>query len=340
MKFETNNNVPKAITDKLYSSIESSLSEVEGMKVASGGDITIGELAVTVGCKETKPACLTSLSSYVEGDRIVFGSVQRSEDVYLFSMKMFDFAEERFVEKMNEQTVQGNPEEVAEVIPALVDGFLHGEVGQLKVDVSGASNANVKFDGEVMGPAPTTLKNLPLGQHAVTVKPQGGEEKTKIVVLKRGEPATVAFNFDGSATPPAGGVADKSGGTSPVPGFVAGGVGLAGVALAVAGQVQVSNNVSRGNEIMSSNGNYVKPGYTGQDAQEVDDGIRTGNTLRVVGASVGAVGLGVGGYLLYRHFSSSPESDPSKADGGDSVAKHFRVAPSPEGVHVGFTFDF
>jgi len=339
MKFETSGEVPSKVTQSLYRALESSLSETDRMKVTSGGDITIGELAVTVGCDETKASCLTNLKNYVEGDRIVFGEIQKSEDVYLISMKMFDFAEERFVEEVDEQTLEGSPDEVAGIIPAVVDGFLFGDVGTLKVDVSGTSSARVSFDGDSMGPAPTTLENMPLGQHAITVTTGDGSEKSKIVVLERGKTKNVSFQF---GEPSGGGIA--GGGTSGPPlasGIAAGGAGLVGVAIAIAGQVQVSNNVSRGNEIMSSDGNYVKPGYTGDDARSVDQGIRTGNTFRIVGASIGAVGLGVGSYLLYRHFSSRPESGPGTSpaeDGG--VAEHIRIAPGPEGVHLGVTFDF
>ena len=339
LKFETMN-VSQGLMDDFYVSLNEQLNAQEEMHVVSGGEVTIEELILTVGCDKPDPSCLSGLSDFVDAERMVFGSVQRSEDVYLFSVKMFDFAEERFVRKVEEQTLQGDEAAVKAAIPSIVEGFLHGDVGTLKVSAKGAGEGRVFFDGQKMGLAPTTLENLPLGQHAVTIKTADGEEKTEFVVLRKGETAEVAFDFGGGSTGP---VASGSAGEKPpIAGFAAAGAGLVGVAVGIVGQAQNSKYSKQADNLLCGSGDAticsppgesLSPDEMGARAAEVDQKLSSSATMSVVGYSAGAVGLGVGGYLLFRHYASNPE-------GKQPAAEVIRVSPKKGGVQVGVSLDF
>lgn len=351
LQFKTRE-VSDEVMDVFYSAVNDGINNFEGTHVVSGGEVTIDELIVTVGCDSPDPDCLAGLNQYVDANRMVFGSVQRSDDVYLFSLKMFDFAEERFVTQVEETTVEGDVSTVKEAIPAVVDRFLYGDIGTAKVDVQGADGANVLFDGQKMGPAPTTLENLPLGQHAVTVETES-EEETKMVLLERGEEVEVQFDFgeaepaataegptEGETTTSGGG--EKSG--SPVLGFAVTGAGVAAAIVGVVGQVQASSASSELQGIVcgSGEGRYLCPDESYDDAaaltdrvDRLDSQVRTGNALMVAGYSVGVAAMGVGSFLLINHYASGAEREPA-----GSTAKRLRIQPRRGGLELGISLDF
>ena len=340
LKFETMD-VSQDIMDAFYVALNDGVNGHEDMHVVSGGEVTINELILTVGCDKPDPKCLSGLSDYVDAERMVFGSIQRSDDVYLFTAKLFDFAEERFMREVSEQTVEGDKATVKQAIPAMVEGFLYGDVGTLKVSAAKAGGARVFFDGEKMGPAPTTLKNLPLGQHAVTLKTSDGKEETKFVMLRKGSTANVDFQIKGAGS--SGGMA-KSDKGSPVLGYVATALGLAGLGVGIAGSTQYTKNMglaeemqdcSLDNTICSPSGVNLTPSETGERAETINQRIKTGATMSYVGYSVAGVGLGVGGYLLYRHFSSTPEGSSQQ-----QLSEVLRVTPRANGASVGLSVDF
>lgn len=336
LKFETMN-VPQNMMDSFYVDLNEEVNQHSDMHVVSGGEVTIKELVLTVGCDQSDPECLAGLSEYVDAERMVFGSVKRSDDVYLFSVKLFDFAEERFVRQVSEQTVEGDEATVKEAIPAVVENFLYGDVGKLEVDVNGGRDARVYFDGRKMGPAPTTLENLPLGQHAVTVKTPDGVEKTKFVMLRKGR--TSKLNFDigkGVKPPPTGGSSDGP----PILGYTIGGVGLAGIAVGIIGSVnytsakQTASDIKCGDSICDPPGKSLSPSQRAKLASETDKKVKSSAIMSIIGYSVGGVGLGVGGYFLYRHFATSPEGPGARA------ARAIRVTPRRGGLQLGVSIDF
>ncbi|MFB6375050.1 MAG: PEGA domain-containing protein, partial [Bradymonadaceae bacterium] len=308
----------------------------EGLGVVSGGEVTIEELSVTVGCNELNPDCLAGLSEYVDARRMVFGSVERSDDVYLFTVKLFDFTEERFVRQLAERTVEGEPSVVKRAIPAVVESFLYGDVGTLEVAVSNAQSPRVYFDGEKMGPAPTTLQNLPLGQHAVTVKTQDGREKTQFVMLRKDKPQTVDFTFEGG-----GEQVSSGGGNTPVLALSSLGVGVVGTTIGVIGGarwLKFDNELDRfrgcSNGLCPLEGK--SPAETSAAFRETKTKYEQSALLANIGFGVGALGLGVGGYLLIRHLTSGSSGTESKPKALDS----FRVSPRRGGLSVGVSGSF
>ena len=340
LQFETFN-TEQRVMDVFYSHLHEAIEQKDGMHVKPGGDATIGDLILTAGCESATAGCLKGLSDFIDGDKLVFGSVQYSDGVHLFTIKMFDFAEGEFVREMSDQTIEGEPTEIDENIKAVVEGFIYGDVGTVNVDISGTDRAIVLFNGEKRGTAPTQVDGLPLGQHVVTVRAGDGSEQSKTVVLRQGRVAKLTFNFE-SIGDGQDGPGRASGGSYAVPGWAAVGVGVAGLAVGIAGTVQVGDANSRGDNALCGPENAPRlcDGVSSSEAAELQDELdqqgATGKTMQAVGFSVAAAGIAVGSYFLFQTYAGG--SAETEAAANDNV--RFQLAPSHRGVSMGLTVDF
>ncbi|MFP4597877.1 MAG: PEGA domain-containing protein [Persicimonas sp.] len=339
LQFETFN-VDQEVMDQFYVALHDNVDAHEEMHVTSGGDVSIDDLILTLGCEDANTECLRRLDEFVDGDRIVFGSVQHSEGVYLLTLEMFDFDEGEFVRQVTDETVEGDGEQVRRGIEGVIQGFLYGDVGELEVSVTGAEAPTVSFDGEELGRAPLKAEDLPLGEHAVTLKTSDGREQSKKVVLKRGSASKVRFEFDeapdGSESTPVGSKGYI------VPGWGAVGVGTIGLLAGVVGTVQVGSFESEASSMVC--GDALCSAASPSRANKLQDDMDSAYTMSMIGYSVAAVGLAAGGYLLYEgYFGGSAESAP--ADSGEediapSPEVSFGIAPRSDGASLGLTVGF
>jgi hypothetical protein len=338
LKFDTFN-AEQAVMDEFYRALHDAVEGHTEMHVKPGGDVSINDLILTLGCKGASAECLAGLTDFIEGDRIVFGSVQHSEDVYLFSLKMFDFASNKFIREVSEETLEGDAEAVKQGVDAVVAGFLYGNVGTLDIALNGASDADVSFDGEQIGRAPMTVKDLPLGEHAVTVQTSDGQKQSKKVMLHRGKVSKVLFNFEDVEAPSAGKpIASKS---YVVPGWAATGIGTVGLVAGIIGTVQVNSFNTEAESLVC--GDSLCSGASTVRANKLQDDMDSAYTMSVVGYSVAAVGLAAGTYLLYEAYGGSgAESAPAGSDMSAESSPEVNVGIAPTtggasiGVHVGF----
>ena len=201
LKFDTLD-VDTDLMDTFYSELHERVDAHEQKKVVPGGDVSINEMALTMGCPDGPTTeCLVQLQDFVEGDQLLFGSVQRADDIHLFTVKIFDFNTQSFEATMEDQTVDGDTQRVKKAIPALIDGLLYGDVGELGIKVAGNESYDIFLDGELVAKSSTALDNLPLGEHVVVVRSTSGEEQTQKVILTKDEPANLTFNFAGATAP-------------------------------------------------------------------------------------------------------------------------------------------
>jgi hypothetical protein len=339
LKFETFN-AEQAVMDEFYRSLHESVEAHPEMHVKPGGDVSINDLILTLGCESASAECLAGLSDFVEGDRVVFGSVQHSEEVYLFSLNMFDFASGEFIREVSDETIEGDVDAVTRGINAVIEGFLYGDVGTLDVALNGATDAEVLFDGEKVGRAPMTLKDLPLGEHAVTLRTSDGQKQSKKVMLHRGKVSKVLFNFEAiedldSSSP----VASKS---YLIPGWAATGIGAVGLVAGVVGTMQVNSFDTEAESMVC--GSSLCSSASPARANKLQDDMDSAYTMSVVGYSVAAVGLSVGGYLLYEAYSGSGAERAPGADDAASVDSgpqvNFGIAPNRGGASLGVNVGF
>ncbi len=342
LKFETFESDAGVVED-FYSTLESGIDDHPDLKVKKGGELTIQDLILTAGCDAPTAKCLGGLKEVVGADQLVFGSIQQSDDVFLFTIRNFDFAEGAFVREVTDQTVQGDLSEVKRALPAIVDNFLYGPVGTLEISVVGAKEAEILFNGEKMGFAPTTLENLPLGEHAVTLRTDDGEEKTETIVLRHNEPGSLEFTF-GEPVEEIPEVATDDA-PSTLPGWILVGVGVVGVGVGVVGLIQESGVNSDfdalcskpGNVCDGSNASLSSPADAAE-AQDLTDQGSSAQTLQLIGFSVGGAAIVAGAILLVRAYSY--EAPPAEGTADKSPSFQFSVAPQKGGAVAGMNFTF
>jgi len=336
LKFETFD-VSEPVMKTFYSALEESIDEHPTKVVAEGGEVTINEMMVTIGCESPSPECLAQLADFIEGDQILFGSVQRSENIHLFTIRIFDLRTGEFESEVEDQTVEGDEATVSQAIPALIDSLLYGDVGKLNVNINGADDAEVYFDGKLVGKAPAQLTDLPLGEHAVSLRTPDGREETKKVILKRGEPSTLVFNFEevkdpGSAKPP---------NFMRVGGFASVGVGVLSVALGVQQRVK-RNNIDE----QAQNESVLADDRITEDEQEqaqvlydrYDPMMQTAHRNYLLGVGIGAALIGTGAALIV--LSKGSDTPPAEAKTKKLKNIGIGIAPSRAGAAAGLTFEF
>jgi hypothetical protein len=335
LKFETFD-VSDAVMETFYSSLDESIDAHPEKTLAEKNPVTIGEMMVTLGCESATPECLSQLADLLEGDQILFGSVQRSENIHLFTIRIFDLRTGEFESQVEDQTVEGDEQAVTQTIPALIDSLLYGDVGTLNVNVNGADDAEIYFDGKKVGKAPTGLKDLPLGEHAVTLRTPDGREETKKVTLKRGEPSTLVFNFEevtdpGNATPP---------NFVKVGGFASIGVGVLSLALGTQQRLKL-----RGLEQQASNEAVFNDGQVSEDEAEqaanlitfYQPQMQTAHRNSLIGFGAGAALIGLGTALVVMSGNEAPAEEAN-----NKRFKNLRldVAPARQGAAAGLSFQF
>lgn len=308
LKFERFD-VPDDVMETFYSELRRGIDGHPELAALERAEVTIQDLSLTAGCDEPDEACLTSLRDILDADQIVFGSVQQSENVYLFTIRNFDFAEERFVREVTEQTVEGDFSTLQRAIPAIVENFLYGEVGTLEVAVEGAQDAEIFVNGQKVGLAPTVLNNLPLGEHVVMVRTADGEEQSESVILRYDAPRVVSFQFQADSVIDDPVVADDAG-PSTVPGWITVGVGVAGIGFGIFQTLAVSSIDDDFDALCAAEGNVCEGSsaalgspQAAAEARSLEDDGSTAKTLQLVGFSVGGAAILVGSYLLYRAYS-------------------------------------
>lgn len=332
LKFETFK-VDKPIVEAFDAAMESGINNHEDMKVKASGQLTVQDLALTAGCDSPNAECLSQLGGMVGADQLIFGSLQQSDDVLMFNMRLFDFSERRFTREVTDVTVRGTQSEIIDAIPAIIENFVYGSVGVLEILVDSGS-PEVYLNGEKVGRAPTLIENLPLGEHVVLLKDASGDEQTQTVILRRGQPTKLEFAFGTVADTPV-----ASSGPSTVPGWILVGVGAVGVGFGIYQTMEVGRVdddfaalcAQPGNVCEGSNAALGSPEDAGR-ARTLEDEGSSAKTMQLIGFSVGGAALVTGGYLLYRAYTHTTDEQT------DGVTVH--VTPHRNGISAGMGFSF
>lgn len=315
LKFETFN-TSNEVMDLFYKSINERVKAKPGVQMMAGGDVTLSELVVTAGCDEGDSACLSSLGDFIKADQMIFGTVQRSENVHLFTLKLFDFRQKVFVRTIEDQTIEGGIDKLGEGIPAIIEALLYGDVGAVDVRVSGAEAPEVFFDGEKIGTAPVQLTNLPLGEHVIKLRTINGNESSKRVILRQGTPSTLSFSFE-ELVDPNQGLAEGSSSPLILPGWVSLGVGVAALGFGAYNYVALNDLEDQAAASYPRGVRAVDPDERASvesDLNSRQDEMNSAYTRMNVGLSVGIAGVVLGtGLLIYGYTAGSEEAAPSSS---------------------------
>ena len=338
LKFDTFD-VETQVMDTFYFQLDQRINAHEDLKVAPGGDVSISEMIVAVGCDSPTPDCLEQLSGMLDADQLLFGSVQRSEDIHLFTIKLYDFESGEFVAQVEDQTVQGDYADLEKAIPTLIDSLLYGDVGQLQIDINGGDDAAVYFDGEKIGRGTTTLDNLPLGEHVIMVRSSSGDEISKTVLLRREEPSKLLFDFGGGALTDVAPTRARN--KFAVPAWTMIGVGIVGLgfggqqafALRTAKQEDElwrdENTISFGDDQYALKDESLRGELDRRDAR--DDSLYT---RAMIGTSVGAIAVVTGAVLLAVGKPSETEGTALR----DHLKLDIGLGPGTKNVGVSVSF--
>jgi len=324
-------NVDGPVASAFYNNLQRGISDHPDLEVKTSGELTIQDLVLASGCDSASVECLSGLGGMVGSDSLIFGSVQQSDDVVMFNIRQFDFAERRFVRDVSEATVRGTPGQVIDALPAVVDNFLYGPIGSVEILVD-QGTPELFLNGDKVGRAPTLLENLPLGEHVIMIRSEDGTEQSRTVILRRGTTQEVQFSLGGGGAQPE----RVSTGPSAIPGWILVGVGAAGIGFGIFQTLEVGRIddefealcAKPGNTCEGPNAALSGPEDASRARSLTDDG-GTAKTLQLVGFSVGGAALAVGGYLLFRAYSHSDEESLS-----------FHVSPTKDGISAGMGFSF
>ncbi|TXD37702.1 hypothetical protein FRC98_08420 [Lujinxingia vulgaris] len=318
-----NSEVDQAVMDRFYTELHDALEATEEMTLAPGGEVTIDDLVMMGGCSTPDAACLAGLQDFVAGERLVYGSIQRSEDVHMFSMYLFDFKTGEFLQRIEEKTLRGDDAWVARGLPAVVEHFVWGESAEVQVEVGGGADVEVRLDGEAVGQGSQTLKDVAPGEAVISARSEDGEQLIERVILRRGENPAVYFTFE-NAIDEAPAVASSG---SLLPGVGLAALGVAGVVVGVVGQSQLGG-LEADAEALVAGRSAISPGQVSR-AEELQSQMDRAHTMRVIGFSAGGLALAAGGYLIVRALGAADdERDGLSWDVGvnaDSVGASVRL---------------
>ncbi len=351
LKFDTLD-VDTEVMDTFYTELNDSIEDHKDKVIVPGGEVSLNDMVLTVGCEGPTPECLSQLQDFVEADQLLFGSVQRADDVHLFTVRLFDFETQSFEAEIVDQTVDGDMDRVSEVIPALVDGLLYGEIGVLEVNIYGAEDVDIFLDGEKIGKSSTVMENLPLGEHVLMVRSSDGEEQTKQVLLERDKPSSATFTFGGGAVEPVEG----GGNTLLYSGVGLAAVGVVGIGVGAAQYIGHRNDAEAMNDLTvctdpvgesptssacnnrafrSDSSAADRSGYAELEASK-DRKYR--NSL--IGFGLGGLLTAAGGALIYmgtKNSETALDQDTHKPL-RERVKVQFVTTPEYQGVQFGGTF--
>lgn len=330
LKFNTTG-VNQELTDLFFLELHEQIRAHQGMHIAGSGEVTIQDLMLMAGCSDPTVDCLKGLSDFVEGDRVVFGSISKTDETYNFNVSMFDFVQGRYLHELKDFTLTGDNRDVQTKLPAVAEALIYGNVGILDVSVKGSGAARIFVNNVDKGRTPLSLSELPLGEVTVTAWGDDESEHTETVILRRDQPAEVVFSIDAPTV-----VASGSSSSTPylVSGIALASIGVAGLVTAAIGHMELEQLNNQASAMLATGPPTAIHANQSDKAKTLQSDMDTAQTMRVVGISAGAVGIVAGTVLLVKAFTSGGSDDvaPPVAKASSSSVNNWRVAPSTSGI--------
>ncbi len=320
MKFETFE-VEEEVVSVFYKELKEAIEDHPEMSLEEGGKVTFAELTTTIGCGSEED-CLPELQDFVKARRMVYGSIQHTDNIYLFTIKIYDFESGAPLHPASEITIEGRDEDALKAIPNITESALYGPIGQLTV--SGAAGSQVLINGKKVGEIPFESSKLPLGEHIVIVRDANGEEQKRKVHLKRGKVSKLAFEDTSIVEPPPAEPLNLT-----VPAYVSLGVGALALGYGAFSGVQLLGLNSQADAYA---GRTSVSNTELSDIQRIEQENDVAYTGMVVGLSVGVVAAAAGVAMLL--LPGTPES------AGESAGVEWTLTPTAESVHMGVRWSF
>lgn len=329
-------NVDEATVEELYSHLRRIVSDGDSMEVTETGGVSMDDMLLMAGCDASDPACLAMLGDFIDGDRLLFGSMEQQGEELKISMVLFNFETGEIAREITDQSLSVDAEWFSDGLEAVVYHFMHGKTASLTVSLPDDPEARVRVNGEAVGTGTTTVDEVAPGEVVVMVMASDGTEKTQRLLVRHNESAEIELSFDPSvAEVDAPATGDP--GPSVVPGLAASGVGVASLIFGFVAQSQLSSARSEANTMASEHPNGFERDEQATRANELQSDMNRAHTMRYIGWSGGAIGLGAGSFLIFRALTAGPSAD----DGGLSQRSlDLDVGASSDGINAGIRFGF
>lgn len=120
-----------------------------------------------------RAACVAQWAAPLQVDRVVVGALDRTESTYLVKLFLVDLKSKSVVSSVDRSILIASrrlQSDVAAAIPGLLEGKAEAK-GKLTVSTT-SPNANMYFDGELVGRTPFTVETKP-GKHTLKVTKEG-----------------------------------------------------------------------------------------------------------------------------------------------------------------------
>lgn len=326
--------VDDAVMDSFYGDLRTIIDDTESMAVSETGDISMGDLTLMAGCDSPTPECLVMLGDFVDGDMILFGSVDQGLDSLTFDVSLFDFTEGTMVREISESLSSTEDDWIADGIPAIGEHLLFGATASLTVNVDD-SDAQIRVNGDSVGTGSATVDELGPGEIVVLIRDSDGAEQQERVIVRHEEQAELDVSF----SPAVADIdePDSVDGPSLVPGLAASGVGVAGVVLGFVAQSQLSSARDDASALRAEDGPWLHSRDDVSAAHDLQSDMDSANTMRFIGFTGGALGLGAGGFLLFRALTADT---PAAGSEMGQRSLELDVGASSDGVNAGIRLGF
>jgi TolB-like protein len=202
---DASDGAPAAVANTITDALKQRVSAAKGFKLMPGKDLM--EVKLIFSCPDEAPSCMAQAAKSLGVEKLIFGSVKKSAEGYLVTLKMLDASKGRVDAWVAEQIArnQANAPGLRGPVQkwfATLSGV--GTTGSIRIlaDVPGAS---VLLDGLPVGI--TTEEALEMGgitsgRHEIVLSKPGYEPVRKDVNVVAGEVANLKTTMDSIAAPP------------------------------------------------------------------------------------------------------------------------------------------
>src|SRR5581483_627692 len=181
--------VPEALAQQLTDALRQRAAGTSGIRSVQGKDLI--EIKMVFGCDSENPTCMANAGRTLGADKLLYGTLKKAagknNQNVIVSLKLLD-VRSASVEKFVSTTVQKRELAAGTVNQSAARWFGDlVEVAKPMLTVtSDPTGAAVTVDGASAGRTPITLRDLPAGQHLVTVTMPGRLPFTRNVELRPG----------------------------------------------------------------------------------------------------------------------------------------------------------
>ena len=211
--------VPNSVTDELSEQLRQAVSASRDMHLVSGKDLV--EVKLVFSCPDEAASCMAEAGKSLGAQKLIYGSVKRTNDDYTVWLKMFDVRRARIENGLTETLARKNADAAglraasARWFAKLTSRTATGGTVQITSNVAGAA---VSLDGIPVGitrEQGLSIPDVAPGKHELTVSMAGQAPAKYPLVVVVGQSAPVFVDLNSPNLSPANGATSAMAGQAP-----------------------------------------------------------------------------------------------------------------------------